>query len=58
MSGAAPLWEPEPDFALGPDETWRGDRHPEADEPGWPEPEDPSEYWLYRKLREDEGDGA
>ena len=57
MSGAAPLWEPDPAWAPGTDETWRGDQHPEADDPGWPEPESPSEYGLYRRDAEEE-DGA
>lgn len=51
MSGAAPAWEPPED-----DTAWRGDLHPECDEPGWREPEPPSEYHLLRDDLEDEED--
>lgn len=62
MSGASPLWQdpdPEPwetegDVAfLATEEGWRGTLHPEADEPGWPEPEGPGEYGLYRRDAEE-----
>lgn len=64
MSGFAPLWDSEgdpaflgPAFELASDESWRGDAHPEMDEPGWPEGLAGPEYWL-RKRELDDDDGA
>ncbi len=42
------------DFLLEATE-WRGDAHLECNEPGWPEPEPPSEYHLLRDELEDDG---
>ena len=48
MSGAVPAWEPPED-----DDAWRGDLHPECAEPGWPEPDPPSEYHLLKDLEDE-----
>ncbi|HLY35345.1 MAG TPA: hypothetical protein VKU35_01370 [Candidatus Limnocylindria bacterium] len=55
MSGAAPLWESEGDVPFLPcAEDWRGDRHPESDEPGWPEDDAGPEYRFHKRDLDEE----
>lgn len=62
MSGSPAAWEDPPELEFDPgfevecSEAWRGDLHPECDEPGWPEPPPESEYGLLK--REAEGGDA
>ena len=55
MSGAPAAWEPPEAWEAPEDDViWRGALHPESDEPGWPEPEPPSEYHLLKDELEDD----
>lgn len=47
------IWEPEPD------ESWRGDCHPDEAEEEWPEWSAGPEYWMFRRMTdEDDPDAA
>jgi hypothetical protein len=40
-------------------ESWRGDQHPdvsEEDPEDWPENECSAEYWIYKRIRDEDGE--
>jgi hypothetical protein len=48
-ASSVPGWEPAED-----EDFWRGDVHPELQIEAWPEDLAGPEYWLYKKLGDDE----
>lgn len=62
MSPGQNGWEDSPEEEQ--EQAWRGDEHPEAEDPyeGWNEEDSGPLYWMYRedlqKRKRDEEDGA
>lgn len=38
------------------DDSWRGTEHPDGEEEEWPESECSAEYWIYKRIRDEEGE--
>jgi hypothetical protein len=54
MSPGPNGWEDPPEEET--EQVWRGDEHPDLSEEDWPEDECGAEYWIYKRIRDEDGE--